>query len=344
MATTEENPLPQTDHGVITPHDASARAHNADGLLRFVARYGLVMFLVILIIVFSFLEPHTFATTTMATTILVQQSVILLVAIAVLPIVIVGEFDLSVGYILGLVGVVIAALGGEAHLSSLPVLLLTVIIAASITALSGILITILHVPSMIATLGIGLAVGGLTEGVSGGQTLVSGIPAIVPELSTTSLLGISSAVWIVLGICVVMYAVLAHTPTGRRMYAVGGSEIVARLAGIRTVRLKIVSFIAGGALIAVAGMLALGQSGGANPSFGPDLLLPAYAAVFLGSTTIRPGFFNVWGTIVATLVLAVGFTGLNLVGVPYWTQPVFNGCALIVGVLLSRGEVRRAGR
>jgi ribose transport system permease protein len=315
-----------------------------DLVISIAARYGLVIFLVFLIVLFSILEPKIFPTLTMAKTILVQQTVIMLLSLAVLPIVVVGEFDLSIGYVLGLCAVLIAALGGEVHLDGALTLLLTVIIAAAIGTLNGLLVAALRIPSMIATLGVGLAIGGLTTGVSGGRTLVLGIPHLVPDLSTTSLFGLSSAVWIVAVLCLLAYAVFAHTPPGRRMYAVGGSQVVARLAGIRTIRLKILAFAFGGVLVAIAGALELGQAGGADPSFGPNLLLPAYAAVFLGSTTIRPGFFNVWGTVVATLVLAVGFTGLTLDGVPYWTEPVFDGAALIIGVLLSRGEVRRAGR
>jgi ribose transport system permease protein len=343
MTVTEQSSTPEAR---ITPSSSAplAQRNRRADVLQFTARYGLVIFLLILIVIFSILEPKTFPTTTMFKTILEQQTVIMLLALSVLPIVVVGEFDLSVGYVLGLCAVVIAALGGEAHINGVLTLLLTILIACAIGVLNGILVGAMKIPSMIATLGVGLAVGGLTVGVSGGRTLVAGIPTLIPDLSTTEIFSLSSAVWIVAGISIIAYAIFAHTPTGRRMYAVGGSQVVARLAGIRTIRLKIIAFAAGGALVAIAGALELGQAGGANPSFGPSLLLPAYAAVFLGSTTIRPGFFNVWGTVIATLVLAVGFTGLNLVGVPFWTQPVFNGGALVIGVLLSRGEVRRAGR
>lgn len=315
-------------------------------LSRFVpyaARYGLIAFLLLLIAVFSILQPQIFFTFTMAKTILVQQTVIMLLSLSVLPIVVVGEFDLSIGNVLGFSAVLIAALG-EAGFGGWPTLLLTVLAAAAIGAVNGFLVSVLKVPSMIATLGVGLAVGGLTVGVSGGQTLILGIPTLIPSMSSTTVLSLSLAVWIVLAFCLVTYAIFEHTPTGRRLYAVGGSQVVARLAGIRVTRFKFVAFTAGAALVAIAGALQLGQAGGASPSFGPSLLLPAYAAVFLGSTTIRPGFFNVWGTVVATLVLAVGFTGLTLQGVPYWVEPVFDGFALIIGVLLSRGEVTRAGR
>ncbi|HEY4828352.1 MAG TPA: ABC transporter permease [Solirubrobacteraceae bacterium] len=340
MSLTEQSPV-IADLGDPAP---SGRARERLGrFVPYAARYGLIAFLLLLIAVFSILQPQIFFTFRMAKTILVQQTVIMLLSLSVLPIVVVGEFDLSIGNVLGFAAVLIAALG-EKSLGGWPTLLLTVLACAAIGGINGFLVSVLKVPSMIATLGVGLAVGGLTVGVSGGETLVSGIPNLIPDMSSTIVLGVSLAVWIVFALCLVTYAVFEHTPTGRRLYAVGGSQVVARLAGIRVTRLKFLAFTAGAALVAVAGALNLGQAGGASPSFGPSLLLPAYAAVFLGSTTIRPGFFNVWGTVVATLVLAVGFTGLTLEGVPYWVEPVFDGVALIIGVLLSRGEVTRAGR
>ena len=98
--------------------------------------------------------------------------------------------------------------------------------------------------------------------------------------------------------------------------------------------------MAAGAFIGVAAIFELGQAGAANPGFGPDLLLPAYAAAFLGVTTYRPGYYNVPGTLVAILLLAVGFNGLSLMGVPFWVQPIFNGSVLLVAVLSARAEAR----
>jgi ribose transport system permease protein len=176
-------------------------------------------------------------------------------------------------------------------------------------------------------------------GVSGGQILSTGIPPFITGLARTQILGFGAAAWIVLAIAAIMYVVLTKTPVGRKLYATGGSEQVARMVGIRVRLMKTMVFVIAGLLAALAGVLQLGLSGAANPSFGSNLLLPAFAAVFLGSTTVRPGFFNVWGTMLAIVLLAVGFSGLSLAGAPFWVEPVFDGVALIVGVLLSRWNV-----
>jgi ribose transport system permease protein len=94
-------------------------------------------------------------------------------------------------------------------------------------------------------------------------------------------------------------------------------------------------------LVALAAIFQLGSSADADPTFGTQLLLPAYATVFLGVTTHRPGYYNVVGTVVAIMLLAVGFNGLSLLGVPFWAEPLFDGVVLLVAVLTARAEARQ---
>jgi ribose transport system permease protein len=305
-----------------------------------ILRHHVILLLVVaLIIVFSYLEPRTFPTLANVHGIVLGQAVSALLALAVLLVVVTGEFDLSVGYILGFSAVLGAALTGVAGLPALVGFAASLFAGGLIGLFSGTLAARLGVNSLIATLGVGLAVSGLSVGVSGGQILSTNIPPFFKTMARTPLLGFGGAAWVVLVVAVVMYVVLTQTPVGRKLYATGGSEQVARLVGIRVSLLKTMAFVIAGVLAALAGSLQLGLSGAANPTFGANLLLPAFAAVFLGSTTVRPGFFNVWGTILAILLLAIGFSGLSLAGAPFWMEPVFDGIALIVGVLLSRWNV-----
>jgi ribose transport system permease protein len=144
-----------------------------------------------------------------------------------------------------------------------------------------------------------------------------------------------------LAIALLLYYFLQHTPRGRYLFAIGGSNRVARLAGVNTTAYRILAFVIAGLFAALAGVIALGQNGAAVPTYGPDLLLQAYAAVFLGVTSFRPGRYNVAGTVVAILLLEVGVSGIELLGAPLWIEPVFNGCALLVAVLVARSEARR---
>lgn len=303
-------------------------------------RHSILVLIAVLFVIFSLLKPETFPTTSNLQSIALGQSVSALLALAVLVVVVNGEFDLSGGYSLGFAAVLAAALTGTSGLPGGVTLVLVFAAGAAIGLVNGVLVSRFRVNSLIATLGVGLAVSGLSVGVSGGQTLSEGVAPIFQTMARTRILGLGSAVWIVLVVGLIMYVVLVRTPLGRKMYATGSSERVARMVGIRTRLLKTSAFVVAGLLAALAGALQLGLSGGANPSFGSNLLLPAFAAVFLGSTSVRPGFFNVWGTLLAIALLAVGFSGLSLLGVPFWVEPVFQGVALIVGVLLSRSETR----
>ncbi|MBS1679013.1 MAG: ABC transporter permease [Actinobacteria bacterium] len=309
----------------------------------FLQRYGSVLLLILVCVIFSILSPETFATKQNAVTILQQQAVLACLALGLLLPIAVGEFDLSVGYVLGFAAVEAAALGGKTDLPGgviVPAVILTGIL---IGTLNGVLTAGFRIHSLIATLGVGFAVSGGTVGISGGTTLFQGVSPIIPKLANTNILGLKSAVWIVFALAIALYLVLEYTPFGRRVYAVGGSERVARLAGVRTEMIKIAAFAIAGGMAACAGILQLGQAGGATPAFGVNLLLPAFAAIFLGATAIKPGVFNVWGTIIAILLLAAGFTGLGLQGVPLWVQPIFDGVVLLAAVLVTRREARSLG-
>jgi ribose transport system permease protein len=313
-----------------------SRRRGVGMLTTFVRRQSILILVVVLFCVFSVLAPATFPTVDNLRGLALGQSVSALLALAVLMVVVSGEFDLSAGYVLGFSAVLSAKLAGELGWSPVVAIVAALFAGAVFGLVSGTLVARLRVHSLIATLGVGLAVSGLSVGVSGGQTLSTNIPAIITNLARHRILGLEAAIWLVLLVAVVMYVVLVKTPLGRKIYAVGGSETVARMVGIRVQLLKTGMFVAAGLLAALAGLLQLGLSGAANPAYGSNLLLPAFAAVFLGSTTVNPGFFNVWGTLLAVALLAIGFSGLGLMGVPFWVEPVFDGLALIVGVLLSR--------
>jgi ribose transport system permease protein len=215
------------------------------------------------------------------------------------------------------------------------------ILAGAVTGLvNGILTVRFQISSFIATLGTGILLSGFTLGLSGGQVLFDGIPPVILSIGQGQFLGLGISVWLTAVIAIVLLYVLEQTPFGRKLYAIGGSERVAFLAGIRTGALKIVAFVFAGVLIGVGSIFALGQNGAASAGFGPELLLPAYAAAFLGVTTYRPGYYNIPGAVIAILLMAVGFNGLNLLGAPFWVQPIFNGGVLIIAVISARAEAR----
>jgi ribose transport system permease protein len=127
---------------------------------------------------------------------------------------------------------------------------------------------------------------------------------------------------------------------------VGRGRRVARLSGVRVSRVRFGAFVVAAAISAVAGVMYAGTSGGADPSSGATFLLPAFAAAFLGATSIVPGRFNPWGALIAVYFLVTGITGLQLHGAESYVQQLFYGGALVAGVALSRvtgGLARRDG-
>ncbi len=301
-------------------------------------RYASVLLLLLLIVAFSLLSPQ-FLTNRNWQNLLVVQSVVTCMCFAATMPLVVGEFDLSLGSMIGFLAMLGAFLGGQKMTAEtvIPIMLLAGVVVGII---NGLLTVKLHISSFIATLGTGILLSGVTLGISNGQVLFTGIPKLILTIGQGHVFGLGISVWLTLVLAVIMFFLLEHTPLGRRLYAIGGSERVAFLAGVPTGKLKIVAFAGAGLLVSIGAVFALGQTGAGNASFGPELLLPAYAAAFLSVTTYRPGYYNVPGIVVAIVLLAVGFNGLNLLGAPFWAQPIFNGAVLLIAVVTARAESR----
>jgi ribose transport system permease protein len=312
------------------------KRNRSNGIGTVLKRYTTLLILIALLCVFSFLSPQFLTSLNLKNLLVVQVTVCCMAFATILPL-IVGEFDLSLGYALGFIMMLGAFLGGFGFSGAtiIPAMLLA---GTCIGAINGLLRISFNISSFIVTLGVGIVLSGVTQGMSSGAVLYSGIPPILTTIGEHELLGFKISVWFTIGLALVLVFVLEHTPFGRQLYAIGGSERVALLAGIRVNLCKVLAFAGAGLLVAVAALFELGQSGGANPLFGPELLLPAYAAAFLGVTTYRPGYFNIPGALIAIVLLAVGFNGLNLLGAPFWLQPIFNGVVLILAVITAAAE------
>ncbi len=333
----------ETPRAGIAPNGKPDAATGPSSVLRkattiIFTRYATVLLLVLFAVVFSATSPQ-FLTAANWQNLLVVQAVVSCSAFAAILPLVVGEFDLSLGNMIGFLTMLGAFLSGQGYEAPIviPVMLLGGVLVG---LLNGFLTVYFQISSFIATLGTGILLSGVTMGLSGGQVLFDGIPQAILTVGQGHLLGLGITVWLTAIIAVILLYVLEQTPFGRKLYAVGGSERVAFLAGIGTGVLKIAAFALAGLLIGIGAIFALGQNGAANAGFGPELLLPAYAAAFLGVTTYRPGYYNIPGAVIAILLMAVGFNGLNLLGAPFWVQPIFNGTVLVVAVICARAESR----
>lgn len=330
----------QTPPAEEVPSMASGPRRGRAMLTRMLTNGGVVLFLLLLIVAFSIALPDTFPTIANLQTILGSQAVPTLLALAVVIPLVAGEFDLSVGGTLG-VSAVFTAYASSKGVAVPLVFVLAILIGCVVGVTNGFLVTKIGVSAFIATLGMGTVLMGGNLLMSSGNVLFEGIPTSLTDIAGREVLGLPIVVFYALLLALVLWYVLEWTPMGRYLRATGSGREAARLTGVRTDKWLFLSFVIAGSIAALAGFMQTSRVGSAPPDVGPNFLLPAYAAAFLGATTIHAGRFNVWGTVVGVLVLAVGITGLNLAGAAFWVPPVFNGVALIVAVSVAVIVARR---
>lgn len=312
--------------------------------LAFVERYALVMLFMAVLVFFSLWSKtsHTFPTSANIRNVLGNQAVIGILAMAIVIPLVCGEFDFSVGSVAGISQVLCA--GFMARLGA-PLVLAVGIgigVGAAVGLSNGNTVARIGVNSLIVTLGVSTVLFGVVEWYTRGQSIITGISPSLVHVGTGDWLGVPRTVYFLVVVAAAVYYLLEHTPYGRYLHSIGSNREAARLVGLRVERLVLIAFVLSGTLAGLAGVLLVARNGGASPQVGTvSDTLQALSAAFLGATAIRPGRFNVVGTIVAIFFLAFSVTGLSLAGVANWVNDVFNGAALFIAVLISTVIGRR---
>jgi ribose transport system permease protein len=300
------------------------------------ARYATILGLVAMVIAFSLLSPKAFPTLNNFTNVLNQASLAMIIAGGLTLALIVGEMDLSIGFAASLHGILVT--GFIVH-DKLPIplaVLMVVALGAVIGLVNGFIVTKIKVNSVIATLGVGTILTGIAFAYSAGVPIVAGVPEAFLQLSLGRwLFGIPNNIVVMVLVLGGLWVLVERTSLGQEFQAVGGNAAAARLAGIDVDRIKILGFAISGMCAALTGILLASRLGSGTASAADSYLLTAFAAVFLGSATLRDGEFHVLGTFVGALIIAFGFNGLNIFGAPTFSQYVFQGAILIVAVGLS---------
>ncbi|MCW3011816.1 MAG: Ribose transporter, permease protein, partial [Solirubrobacterales bacterium] len=325
--------------GELAGPPAGAPGPARDSARVVVGRYAVPLILLASIVLFSFLRPETFFTVGNFKTILVTQAVLVVLTLGVMLPLAAGEYDLSVAAVLGFSATLIAYLTTTSGWSPIAAIAFSLLVALAIGATNAIFVVHFGVNSFIATLGISSLVTGIATAIVG-PTTIGGVPSAVTALGRTELLGFGLPIFLALALGVLLWFVLENTPNGRYLFFTGEGRDAARLAGVRVNRIRFVVFLLSAVLAWFAGLLLLGQTGSANTTYGTAFLLPAFAAAFLGATTIRVGRYNVWGCVLAVYLLETGTTGLELLGAAYWVSDVFNGAALVLAVTFARAVSR----
>ncbi|HVX82574.1 MAG: ABC transporter permease [Devosia sp.] len=317
-------------------------APRAMTLAKFGSAYFLLAVLVVLFVIFCILAPATFPTPFNLQTMGTSKSIVALLALAVMVPIAANEFDLSVGYGVGLFHILTMGFMVFSGLPWYAAVALVLLLGALLGLVNGLLVVVGKISSFIATLGTGTVIYGLSQVYSGGLQIVSNDPLPPAFLGLTStVFGIPWPVIMVLVVAVLMWIAAEFLPIGRYLYVTGSNRRAAELIGIPTGRYIIGAFVVSGFLCAAAGVLLASQLRIGQGGIGPEFLLPAFAAALLGATAVRPGRVNVWGTVTAVAVLAVGVSGLQQLGAVFYVDPLFSGTTLILSVGLAGWVGRR---
>jgi ribose transport system permease protein len=312
--------------------------------LHFFSTYGLAVFLGALIVIFSALMPDTFPTMFNLRTMLNTQSVVLLLALAEMIPLSTENFDLSVGFLVGLVHIVMISLQNATNIPWLVIAFLVLVMGTAYGFINGILVARVGINAFIATLGSGTVLYGIGFWITGGaQVLGKNLPESFLQIGL-NVGGIPIPIFFVIFIGAVLWVLYEYLPLGRYLYALGSNTRAAELVGISRVKYVTFTFMASAFIVSIAGIILASQLRVAQISTGPNYLLPAFTGALLGATSIRPGRMNVGGTIVAVFLLAVAVSGLQQMGAEFFVEPLFNGTMLIVAVAFAIYMAKRRVR
>ena len=308
---------------------------------RFLPVYGLPIITILLILFFSLLLPDTFPTYLNFRSILADKAIIALLSLAATLPMMAGRIDLTVGF--GIVMWHILAIGLQVKFGVPWPLAIVIVLAcaALVGLLNGLLVEVAQIDSFIATLGTGTILYALALWFTDGRQIIGHLDTGFIAINTTAVFGIPIPALYVLVLAVVLWIVSDRLPLGRHVYAIGANEKAAALNGIPVRAYVIGVFVASGLIAGFAGCVLAAKLRIGQANVGLDYLLPALVGAFLGSTTIKPGRVNVWGTMFGVLILAVGISGIQQLGGAFFVEPLFNGTTLVVSIALAAFAQRR---
>lgn len=299
-------------------------------------RFGLVGAWILLILILGIFRPDQMFSWNSYAAMFGSNAMIVVLTLGLIIPLTTGDFDLSVASTMALSSMMIAVLNVRMDWSIEGAILFALLTGAGIGAVNAVFILWFRIHSLIVTLGTGYFINGIVLWISN-SNVISGVSMdLVRAVIMTRFLGIPLSFWYAVILTAALWYVFQHTALGRRLLFVGRGREVARLSGVNVIRARAGALIASGAIAALAGVLYTGMRGASDPSSALAFLLPAFAAAFLGSTTLYPGRFNAPGAFVAVFFLSTGIMGLNFLGVPSFVQNLFYGGGLVVAVSISQ--------
>jgi len=295
-------------------------------------KYGTVLILFGMIIVFSFLLP-TFRSTNNILNIFGQTSMLSIFAAGMTCALKMGDFDLSIGATSAISSIIVATLllaGFAAPLAISGALLTGIIIGV----INGFFVAYLGLNALVCTLAIMSITLGVAMGITKGNSIWD-LPESFSLLGQGELVGIPVRFIIAISLLFALWIFHVYTPTGRRMEAIGGNPDAARMSGINVEYHRLIGFVLSGFCASLAGVLLTSQLMTANATQGADYLLDAFGASFIGAATIHIGRFHIWGTFIGVLIVVIAINGLIIMMMPSYLAQFIQGLILLVAILFA---------
>ncbi|MHB8063782.1 MAG: ABC transporter permease [Ruminiclostridium sp.] len=322
--------MQQVQNSVLEQKDPTRSIKDRMG--SFVGSMGLMLVILIFGAVLSVLSP-VFLTMTNITNLLIQSTIMLTLALGVTFVLMTGGIDISVGSILA----VSSAVGLGLIKSGVPTVVGVIVmlaIGALFGLMNGVLTTKFQIPALIVTLG--------TMGIGRGLVLIytnganiTPVPKSFEVLAYGRLLGMPVIILLVAVLAVIWGLVLSYTVFGRSVYATGGNELAARLAGIKTKTIVTLTYVIAGVMAAVAGILTTARLESAGPAAGIGIEMTVIAAVVIGGTSLFGGQGSIFGTVLGVIIISLVTNAVNLLGVPPAWDQLVKGVVIIVAALLD---------
>lgn len=300
-------------------------------LFDFLYKWGMLLTVVALIALFglasdNFLDPNNIIN------ILRSIAIVTVIAIGVSISLSVGGFDLSVGSTASLANAIVVSLFVWYGFGTTGAIILTLLICTLVGLFNAFLIVVLKIPDMLATLASLFVIQGVAMTYSYGGSITQNMllpsgdmaEGVIPEMF--SALGqVPVIVIIMLAVTIVVQLYLSLTKHGRRMYAIGGNPEAARLAGIRTLRYRVLAYVFSSLLAALGGILLASRIGSSQVNAGGGYLMDAVAAAYIGFSLAGSGKPNAFGTLIGAVILGVLQNGLVMLSVPYYAMDIIKG-------------------
>ncbi|MCD6121290.1 MAG: ABC transporter permease [Spirochaetales bacterium] len=302
---------------------------NSQALLK---RWGTIIGFLILCLTFSVLRPGVFPHWKNIKNIIEQISTLAIVSAGVTIVMVTGDFDLSVGALASVIGVVCAML--MKSIGVFPAIAVGLLLGLLGGMINGILVAYGGLSAFIATLATMTAYGGIALLITNGSTIF-GFPESFKWLGQGYIGPIPVSVVLMVLFVVIVWIILEQTTYGRRLYAIGGNSEASYLSGVNIKISKLIAFCFSGIGAGVGGIILTSRLYSAHPQAGNPFMLNAAAAVFLGMTVFREGEAHILGTILGVIIMGVLGNGLNIIGVNTYIQSILTGTIIVLAVLIS---------